>query len=192
MNNKSKIAVKSIFFVCLVSLALLVYVVNGFNSTKPEILQLPSSFFAARNLATIEAPHEYNVAFAENYLNLMGNYSDLSYEFLGDTERYDFILKEGNVLDNIKGISLSNKKFAIDLLACAQNTNSCGFRINGVPTKRIYANNDPSQNSFNLDPNYKLRLNSIIFDYCGHVRVCDIDFDAYDIINISIVRRDKK
>jgi len=63
------------------------------------------------------------------------------------------------------------------------------FRINGVPIGRLHEPGLFKKSSFDINENYTLQINSIVFDYCGGARFCDLEKEAYHAVNISVMRK---
>ena len=65
------------------------------------------------------------------------------------------------------------------------------FRINGIPTKRIYSLdiNDPDkQTTFSINNDYSIQIKSITFDYCDRKKFCDIYYEAYEVVEVEVGR----
>src|SRR3989344_6345041 len=95
----------------------------------------------------------------------------------------------GNEMDNIKGYELSGKNYIVHLLNCEKSSNSCIFRINGVNTRRLYSSEVKEDNlakEFNIDGKYKLKINSVEFDYCGDIVYCNLQYEAFDRVNMIV------
>lgn len=185
---KGKSRLSSLVFVMLVFLGLIatIFSVNG-NLNDNTIDQV---IFTSRNLTVVFAPNSYDAEYVNKYFNMAKNFSDVLFEDLGTFSFYSTTMKVGNVMDNTRSYRIGNEKFVIHLLGCDISNLACMFRINGVPTKRLYSSDKLlAKSSFSLNPDYELRISSIIFDYCGDARFCDLDFEAYHIVNISIIRK---
>ena len=99
-------------------------------------------------------------------------------------------LRIGNFDHELNGLILDTKKYVIDLAACDERTKGCILKINGVDTYKIYADNtNKEQNTFDINDDYVIKINSIIFDFCDNKRFCDTYFEAYDLVNVSIQRK---
>lgn len=141
--------------------------------------------FVSRNLIVVNVPYTYDTKYAAGYLDLMENFSQVEFR---DDSAYA-LLKVGNIKDDRYGILLDNQKIAIHLLGCDLSNLACMFRINGVPTGRLYNPGLIKKSTFNINENYTLQLNSITFDYCDGERFCDLDKEAYHLVNISVIAR---
>ena len=128
--------------------------------------------------------------FKLQYLNEYKNFSYLNFKKV--VGREGFIFSVGAKNDNIKGFNINNKNFAIDLLTCSSYERYCAFRINGVPTKKLFSIKDFGnirKKSFDLDENYTLKINSIEFDFCDNKRFCHLGYEGYHLVNVSIERK---
>ncbi len=121
------------------------------------------------------------------YLQRRNNFSDISFSNI--TLDTNYILKVGAKNDKLRAIKISDNNFVIDLLYCKLQGRYCAFRINGVPVVRLHSfkefgNN--KQNSFEIDGNYVLKVNSIKFNHCDNKRFCHLGYEGYNIVNISV------
>ena len=97
------------------------------------------------------------------YLEKNNNFS--SALFTNITGKTDFKLNVGAKQDKIRGISINSSNFVIDLLYCELNGRYCAFRVNGVPAAKLHSSEEfgnTRKNSFDMDGNYVLKVNSII------------------------------
>ncbi|MBS3112523.1 hypothetical protein J4418_00355, partial [Candidatus Woesearchaeota archaeon] len=104
-------------------------------------------------------------------------YEKVNFEPVVDSSAYQMLI--GNEMDNIKGYELSGKNYIVHLLNCEKSSNSCIFRINGVNTRRLYSSEVKEDNlakEFNIDGKYKLKINSVEFDYCGDIVYCNLQY----------------
>lgn len=121
--------------------------------------------------------------YGKGYLERNSNFSELEFkELTENTKTVSF--KTGNIIDNIKGYELDKNKYAIHLIACDRERNTCNFRINGVLAKELGVSS-----TFDLDNRYKIKVKSIKIDYCDNRRVCDFLFDAYDLVEVEVEGR---
>jgi len=138
--------------------------------------------------------NEDNLDFDRNYkakyLLDRNNFSDMDFEIKSVGSILN--LKTGARQDNLKGVKLNDKDFAIDLVSCDSYERYCTFRINGVPTKKMFGSTDfgnARKHSFDLDENYSIKVNSIVFDFCDNRRFCHLGMEAYHVVNMSIERK---
>ena len=114
-------------------------------------------------------------------------YEKVNFEPVVDSSAYQMLI--GNEMDNIKGYELSGKNYIVHLLNCEKSSNSCIFRINGVNTRRLYSSEVKEDNlakEFNIDGKYKLKINSVEFDYCGDIVYCNLQYEAFDRVNMIV------
>ena len=127
------------------------------------------------------------------YLRENNNFSHIKFKKISNKE--NFKLKAGAKQDKIRGISVNNKNFAVDLLYCEQSGRYCAFRINGVPAAKLHSFKEfgeSKENSFDMDGDYALKVNSIEFDRCDNKRFCHFGYEGYNIVNVSVERKWKK
>ena len=101
----------------------------------------------------------------------------------------EFVLKTGAKNENLKGYEIGGRKFAIHALSCSHRDKSCIFRINGVPTKSLKAGIETSnseENSFQIDDNQYIKIQSVEIDQCDNKRFCNLAYEGYDVLHISI------
>lgn len=128
--------------------------------------------------------------YIREYLDLYKNFSDVPYKKLKANSTDNAILAVGAKEDNIRGIELSNKRYAVHLILCNHNTRECAFRINGVATGPLATAEDDqakAPSKFDLDENATLQINSIQMDYCDGRRFCNVYYEAYDIVNLTVL-----
>ncbi len=127
-------------------------------------------------------------SYTREYLRLRGFFGNLPLETVDKDN--GAVFNAGNVPEDIKGFVINDKIYAIHLILCTEEHNSCYFRVNGVPTGQITTKdsdvNDAAK-SFTLEEEYRLEVNSIQFNYCGTYRFCDMRHEAHDVVNVSIV-----
>ncbi len=127
------------------------------------------------------------------YLEKHGNFSKIKFKKINGKE--EFKLKAGAKQDKIRGISVNNESFAIDLLYCEKSGKYCAFRVNGVPIAKIHSHEESEKNkqtSFELDKSHVLKVNSIKFNQCDNKRFCHFGYEGYDVVNVSIESNDGK
>lgn len=198
MQKKSQINGKILVILVVLSGSLMLVSIFAFANTtfqnllfnvsnnKTDLVNntVDPAMFSSRNLAYVQAPHEYDVEYAKKYLTLRNNYSDLVFFDINDRDNISAIVKFGNKMDTLRGYLISSNRYAIDLVGCDPSDGRCGFRINGVPTKKLNKGQ-----SFNISDTHQLLVSDITIFYCDEKVYCDLDFDAYHVVNISIVRR---
>lgn len=133
--------------------------------------------------AFVNGKNIFSDDYGKEYLMRNNNFSDIKFAKLTENTK-TVSLKTGNVIDNIKGYEINKNKYAIHLIACDREKNTCNFRINGV-----LANDLGVSNTFALDNSYGITVKSIKIDYCDNRRVCDFLFDAYDLVEIEVEGR---
>ena len=119
-------------------------------------------------------------------LNLLSVNAD---DYTKVTGGYSFVMKVGNVNDNVKKINVNNEKsYTINLLSCNSYEKYCTFRVNDVPTGKLHSPKDFSDKptSYQLDDKYSLKITNIEFDFCNNQRFCNIGFEAYHVMDILI------
>jgi len=126
------------------------------------------------------------------YLNGHNDFLNLSFKNVSSKE--DAVLNVGARNDEIRGYDINNKKYATHLLYCDSYQRYCIFKINGVPSQRLFSFKDvgdTKRNSFDLDENYKLKINSVEFDFCDNRRFCHLGFEGYHVVSITIERKNE-
>lgn len=132
---------------------------------------------------------DFDREFRDLYLAQRKNFSDLPFKNVTTKENARLLIGSRN--DNIKGYEINNTRFAIDLLGCNSYSRYCTFRINGVPTKQIYSPRDfpDGKVSFDLDGQYVVKIENIVFDYCDGRRFCHLGLEGYHVVDVSIERK---
>lgn len=125
--------------------------------------------------------------YAAGYLERNNNFDDLEYVVVQE-DKHPVRLMIGNRQDDLKGLLVNDKRFVVQLMACDWMDHVCGFRINGVPTGAMKAN-EGAASEFLLDQDYKLVLRDAQFDFCDNRRFCNLHFEAYDIVDVEIEKR---
>ncbi len=133
---------------------------------------------------------EYDRNYADEYRRNYQNFSDLRYStFEGSAS---FTMTMGNAVNDLKGFRFSNGDFAFHLVYCDEFQKFCKFRINGVPTTRMYAPNvldTGRSNSFDFHQNYTLVVEGVRVNQCDNHRFCHLGYEGYHAVDVSIVRR---
>ncbi len=150
------------------------------NSSNPYNNNEVHTFILSKGLASINVPYSVNLNYTKQYLSYMNNFSDVNFQSINAVST---VMSSRNVNDKIRGYKISDKNYAIHLLGCDSSDISCAFRINGVPTRKLRPGDIFPLNDGNI-----LKINSIVLDYCNNQRFCDVIYDAYDLINYSIVK----
>ena len=135
---------------------------------------------------------ESNQTYIQEYVLDYSNLTEVNYINVSGSENEVLTtLNIGGIyIDQFAGYKINDLKYGIHLLICEHQTNSCAFRINGVPTGRIYnASVTGQSNYFNINQEVKLVINNLKINECGNQFFCDVPFEAYDKVNISLVRR---
>ena len=133
---------------------------------------------------------DFDKQFRDEYLKQRNNFSNLNFKRIIDKE--DFILKVGARNDKLRGIEINQSRFVVDLISCNPHERYCAFRVNGVPTKKLFSVKDFGNNktaTFELDRNYILKINSISFDFCDNRRFCHLGADGYHVVDVSVERK---
>jgi len=157
-------------------------IAQGFEINTSKIRNLTKLF----NEDSLDFDREYRI----KYLNERNNFSNLNFKNVVDRDVTAFTVGARN--DNVKGFNVNNKNFAIDLIDCDSWERYCAFRINGVPTKKLFSFSEfggNRKNSFDLDGNYILKINSIEFDFCDNRRFCHLGYEGYHVVDVSIEKK---
>lgn len=136
---------------------------------------------------------DYDREYALLYLTLHGNFSNLRfYDVTGDKEA--FTMRIGNVEnEDVRGLSISNNNFVIQVVHCDEFKKFCKFRINGVPTPELYPSElltSENGNSFIFDRAYFIKVNTVRVNQCNTHRFCHLGYEGYHAVNVSIEKRD--
>lgn len=162
------------------------------EEVKSEVVEQTEEIVFSKDsiIEKLEKPSE-DSALIERYKKAYNDFDDVDFNTIDSNSKYDFVLKAGNVPEKIEGVSINDEKFAIHLLVCNQASKNCFFRINGEPTGALYQAEDGENNpnAIALNKDYLLVINNIIFNYCNNKRFCDSYFEAYHIVNLSIIPR---
>ena len=90
------------------------------------------------NFATSVAGTSIDSPFIREYLDTQGYFADLEYISVSNSPLSES-LAVGNREDNIRGVDINGKRYAIHLITCNHSEPRCSFRINGVPTGSLEA-----------------------------------------------------
>lgn len=179
-------------FIFLAILIIVITIFVGISLAETENkYAVDPTMFTSRGLAVIESVNTYDVSYANQYLNMMKNFSDIDFEDLGTSETRSSTLKTRNIIDDVRGYEDNNNKYAIHLLGCKNSKRSCSFRVNGVPTGHLFDSQEKGDTEFQIDQNHKIRIDSITIDFCDGAQYCDLYYDAYDVVNLSIIKENK-
>lgn len=133
----------------------------------------------------------FDRGYAQEYLQLRNNFADLKFKRLFDApEGITFTV--GNKINNLRGIQTDKGKFAIDLVHCDEFESFCIFRVNGVPTGKLFATEnakDGKRDSFDVDGDYILKVNSVKVNQCDNHRFCHLGYEGYHEIDVVVERR---
>ena len=184
LNKKQVIVLLGIVF----SLSIIVSAVS-INNTQNNIIGITLN---NTNLAKVfnEDNLGFDKAYRLRYLQKNNYFSYVKFKNLTDNERY--ALKVGAKNDRIRGINISGNNFVIDLLYCELNGRYCAFRINGVPAAQLHSFEEfgtSRKNSFDIDQNYVLKVNSIKFNQCDNKRFCHLGYEGYNIVDVSVEKK---
>jgi len=161
-------------------------VVNGGPPGNSNALNTPAKPVLAKVFG--EDDLGFDKSNRDRWLEEHGHYANIKFKNVVPNQH--LTLKVGAKRDNIKGIKFDDQNFVIDLLTCNSYRRTCAFRINGVPTKRLYPFNefqDNRKHSFDLNQNYKLKINSVQFDYCDGRRFCHLGYEGYHVVTVEVV-----
>lgn len=123
----------------------------------------------------------FDRAYAQEYLQLRNNFTDLKYERIFQDKEISLTL--GNKINNLKGIQTDRGKFAIDVVYCDEFSAFCVFRINGVPTGKMF-----TSDSFAVDGQYVLRVASVKVNQCDNHRFCHLGYEGYHKVDVVMER----
>ena len=162
----------------------------GFAEGHLRNIPLPS--VAAHVLARVfnQDNLDYDRGYAQEYLSLRHNFSDLPYREVNDRE--DFSLTMGNKPNDVGGFSINNSRFAVHVVYCDGFAGFCKFRVNGVLTPQLYFSeklDSGKTDSFDLDGNYVLTIKSAQFELCDNHRFCHLGYEGYDKVDAMIERK---
>ncbi|NQU79350.1 hypothetical protein HQ545_06305 [Candidatus Woesearchaeota archaeon] len=98
--------------------------------------------------------------------------------FLTDTLKIGFSIDPS---ENTKSHEVDENSYTLQLIICNKEHNGCSININGNPTGNIAVSE-----TYDLDENHYIKIDSIVFGYCDESRFCNRYYDAYDILTFSI------
>lgn len=128
-------------------------------------------------------------SYIQEYLQQHNYFEDLQYTEIVDAAT--FTLEAGNaIVEDIQGVALDNQGYAIHLIICDEETQSCYFRINGVPTGKFIAKTDTSSDGikvFEINDGYTIEIVNITFNDSGDKRFYDVYWDKKNIVELKIV-----
>jgi len=176
MNYRHIASVVSIIFV----LALAALQAQS-QQTPIELIQLEG-----KSILVKQMPAQNN-ALVQEYLS-SHNINQIPYESLTPGTTRNVTLRAGNIEEKILGFESGQDKFTIHLIHCDQESQSCAFRVNGQATGALSTAADKA-NAITINEHYLLKIDTILFDYCDGRRFCDHHYQAYDMVNVSLVPR---
>ena len=122
--------------------------------------------------------------YVSGYLEKMNNFQDISFEPIENVLDKSFIMK-GGIVREFKGVVINGERYMLHLLYCDREHNGCIFRINGLLTDTLGA-----QDFFQITSNYKLKIASIDFYFCDNKRFCDYDYESYHKVELFLEYRE--
>lgn len=185
------IGTKGVLF-AVVLLLITILALFGSASSQPQISDDLAAVLSEKNpkLATVINGQSIDDGYIRAYLGAYNYFSDIPYEVVLEGAAGEAVLAVGNQEDNIKGFEIEGKRYAIHLMACDYNLQRCSFRVNGVSTGGKHADRfdqNEAVATFDLDDSYRIKINSITFDYCDNKRFCNLHYEAYDVVNVSVI-----
>lgn len=166
------------------------------NQTGEQALNVITNLSARNNQTPQLARKVSNISidtpYVLDYLKLYKNFSSIQYERMPKNSTVKTKLAVGAKEDNIRGFEMGYDRYAIHLILCNHNTKTCAFRINGVATGALSAISDKSaeaSSKFDLDENATLEVTGIQLDYCDGRRFCNVYYEAYDIVNLTVITK---
>lgn len=109
---------------------------------------------------------DYDREYTQEYLRLHNYFSDLEFKEI-DKCGEEFTLSSENYYTDFRGFNIDGYLFVFDLVYFNHFEKSSKFRINGVPTVKLFSPNvleENRQNSFNIDGNYIVKLNYLDYN----------------------------
>lgn len=181
----SKITILYTILILVISISFVIAAVsvnNKINNTLINETEKPK-------LATVvNGKSIFDDSYTKIYLSHYNNFSDVNFREIKDGSIISALMKVGNFNHKHEGFIINNKKYVFDLIACDRETESCEFRINGMRTGKIHLDVDKGPVNFNINGEYKVKVNSIRYHICDpDLPVCDKRYEAYDLVNVSIV-----
>jgi hypothetical protein len=176
---------------------------QSFNNNESEEIILPEDNETAiisneteinitPRLAAMVGGKTTDTPYIRDYLEVYRNFSEINYDKLAFNSTLQVKMTIGAKEDNIKGFEAGEKLYAAHLIICNHNERTCSFRLNGIATGPISAANDinaKSPSKISLYENTTLQVEEVIWDYCDGRRFCNMYYEAYDIVNVTVVRR---
>lgn len=201
MQRKKKIYLKSVIivsFVLIILIAVSAMMLNSaeninFNFLTGLAVGISTDEVAVGNLSKVfnQDALQYDKEYAKQYLDWHGNFSQLNFKKIS-SDNEDFIFSIGNKINDLNGVKINENNFAIHLVYCDEFEKFCKFRINGIPTTRMYipAVMDYEKiNTFDIDGEYQLKINSVKFNHCDNHRFCNLGYEGYHLVNVSVERK---
>jgi len=188
LKKEGKIRVLILLFIILIILAVITVAITH-NVTLPINVTVTPDLqnILSKNpkLATIVNNQSIDTEYIRDYLKVYNSFSDILYQNIIAGNSAKVTLTVGNKENNIRGFEINGKRYVVHLIACDINYGQCMFRINGIPTGGIKVHNQEA--GFDLDNTYRVETDSVTFDYCGTKRFCNLHFEAYDIVNVTVM-----
>ena len=173
-------------------------VVNN-DSSDTNATQVVNSVLSEVNKVINETPrlatrvnnHSADDHYVKGYLGIYKNFSDIPFQKIKRNATANLKLLVGAKEDNIRGFQVGNDRYAIHLIICNHNTGECAFRVNGVATGPLRDNNSDTgaHSKFSIDENKTLEVTGIQLDYCDGRRFCNVYYEAYDIVNLTVTAK---
>jgi hypothetical protein len=141
-----------------------------------------------RNLLIVKSLPMQNNAVVDAYVKTHEEFEGVNYAVLSQDTQTRLQLRAGNLPEELKGVQTATERYALQLMMCDRQSQSCSFRVNGKSTGELYAH--PGVNHANavaLDEKFILKIDKITFDFCDNRRFCDSNFQAYDLVDTSII-----
>ncbi len=163
-----------VFFLLVFSvvvIALNVTGVDGVNNLKSDL----AAIVGGKNIFS----DSYTVKYLDHHRNL----SDVEFKEVSD-EGSSASLKKGNAEGKIEGFVLDGKKYAVHLVGCDHEGDTCNIRVNGMLVKDIPAD---QETIIPLAGDHKIVVKKIELDYCDEREVCDYMFQAYDRVDVEVL-----
>lgn len=180
-TKNKKIIIKSLFILLIISFCSF-FVIGAVFDAK-------SFLNSTKNLAPIfdEDSLKFDRDYKKDYLNRNKNFSNFKFSKIKKDER--IFLNIGAKIEKIKAFEVNKKNYVIDLISCDSYEKYCTFRINGIPTKKLHSSKDKRPNkkdTFDLDEDHFVKINSIEFDYCDGKRFCHLGYESYHKVEFSV------
>ena len=148
-----------------------------------------------RPLADVLTTIDYDNNYRTRYLESHGHFKDLFFTSIDNLNEDTFSMRVGIDASNVLGFEINDKRYVVHLLDCYKEMEACAFRINGVPSgwiKQVNSKGFLSKKPFDFTGSgYELVIESIKFDYCDGRRFCDYFYDSYNLVEVSIHKKQR-